>query len=470
MSSTTRLAVVVVAVAAAAVVQADQIAVWLGNGTAANGLGISPTAITVPGDGSSVFWQTSTDFEYFVYMEDAPGRCVASATLNEGNPASAGGSVTKHVGRGTHWTAGVYYWYADVSGMAPGQACKMGNEGVITVLPPGATVSRAPSSTPSSPSSSSSSDQTQASASSTPSIGVIAGAGIGGLAVLGMMAAGISICMRRQRRRAEAKAAARAAAMDMANVHLTPGPKNGVTGLEVSIPYEPIPPGTVAELKASIPYEPLPPGSVAELKASIPFDPAAADVKPSPPRRAASLTVESTREVVAAAAAAARLSKIEEESPQPTGGGRGADVRMRMSADPSTTILGKVLPPSVVGGSGISPSLERRPPPTRSVGMASTSGDTVVMPEVARWSTADVARWLEDSLQLRPAVVNAFKGSNVDGARLMTLTDEDLSIQMGLSEDVKLMFRAALERLVRGSAGGGTLVAPPPYHSSIVAA
>ncbi|KAJ3195143.1 hypothetical protein HK101_000991 [Irineochytrium annulatum] len=126
------------------------------------------------------------------------------------------------------------------------------------------------------------------------------------------------------------------------------------------------------------------------------------------------------------------------------------DVQQVADADPSRTLLRK-LPTSVVGGPGILASNEISPL-LLSGGMFSTPGDAFAMTDVGTWSSQDVARWLEDKLQLREAIVNAFKGSGVDEAWLSTLTDEDLSTVMGLSEKATLWFRAALERLPGGTA------------------
>ncbi|KAJ3186428.1 hypothetical protein HK101_009651 [Irineochytrium annulatum] len=67
------------------------------------------------------------------------------------------------------------------------------------------------------------------------------------------------------------------------------------------------------------------------------------------------------------------------------------------------------------------------------------------------WSIDEVARWLEDELQLRPVIVDAFRENKIDGAMLETLTDDDLA-RRGLSDTTRNMFRMALERLARGSA------------------
>ncbi|KAJ3195142.1 hypothetical protein HK101_000990 [Irineochytrium annulatum] len=133
------------------------------------------------------------------------------------------------------------------------------------------------------------------------------------------------------------------------------------------------------------------------------------------------------------------------------------------------------------GGAGTSTMVEKSPISAASAALPvapSRGGNSnsysitrdAVMPDVATWSTLDVARWLEDKLQLRKAIVNAFIGSGVDGARLVTLTDDDLSVEMGLSEDAKLMFRAALDRLTGDSARDQSGVSPPPYHSRLPSA
>ncbi|KAJ3195146.1 hypothetical protein HK101_000994 [Irineochytrium annulatum] len=561
----TRLASVVLAVAAATVAAAESITIWLGDDTAAKT--ISPVSATVHDDGGvNVFWNTKTDNAYTICMQEGCGSgCI-------------GGDVRKPDGFGQRLEVGVYHYWTDLGGVSV--TVIYAQLAVIKAHPAAIKVDLAvinvhliviiahltfivliviivqyPIARPNA---------------STVSNGAIAGGIVGAVAALGIMAAAVAIYVRQKRRNTASKGSARGSAMAVSNVELAPGPKDGGTGLEVSIPYkplsaggvaglevstpceplpaggvdelkasipyeplpaagvtelkasipsEPLPAGGGTELKASIPYEPLPPGSVAELKASIPYDPAAADVKPSPPRRAASLAVESAREIVAdlkaaipyeplsnnrvaelkasllydrtadvkpspprraaslivestreLVAATARLSMIEESLSRPLDGGRGVDVCVTREADPSTTVLRTVVPPSIVGGPRISASLENSAPPSRSGGMASTPDDAVATPEVRRWSTQEVARWLEDRLQLRPAIVNAFKGSNVDGARLWTLTDEELSVEMGLSDEAKLMFRAALERLPGGSARDESEVAPPPYHSRLPSA
>ncbi|KAJ3195145.1 hypothetical protein HK101_000993 [Irineochytrium annulatum] len=295
-------------------------------------------------------------------------------------------------------------------------------------------------------------EQTHVGSSSTPSTGAIAGGVVGAIAALGVMAAAVAVWVRRKRREVAAKGAARGAAIGAGNVDLVRRSQGGMAGLEVSIPYKPRPAGVttvVAPVEASIPYEP-----------AVNVEPAPPR-EPVPPRRAGSLAVEPTREVVAATA---KLSKIVETS-RPANVGLGVDVQRVAGAELSTTLLGK-LPTSVVDGPGISASKERTPP-LMSGGTILAPGDAFVMPDVRTWSTQDVARWLEDKLQLRKAIVNAFIGSGVDGARLVTLTDKDLSVEMGLSDEAKLMFRAALERLTGGSVREQSEVAPPPYHSRL---
>ncbi|KAJ3153716.1 hypothetical protein HK101_001714 [Irineochytrium annulatum] len=85
----------------------------------------------------------------------------------------------------------------------------------------------------------------------------------------------------------------------------------------------------------------------------------------------------------------------------------------------------------------------------------------VAVPDVASWSTDDVARWLEEDLQLESSVAAAFRENYIDGGWLAALSDDDL-IRLGVSDmNTRVTFREAL-RLSRASEGD---VAPPPYQS-----
>ncbi|KAJ3195147.1 hypothetical protein HK101_000995 [Irineochytrium annulatum] len=188
---------------------------------------------------------------------------------------------------------------------------------------------------------------------SQPASAAIAGAVVAAVIAVGLLASGAMIWIRRRRRAVKARDLGK----DVGPVDMIEPLAAEVMGLETSVPYEP-----------SKPVKLLPPTRVASMINS--------------PVRLSGVSFS--------------LSAVEEdpmghlstllEHIGPAGEIPSVEDKIRLGVDDA----------------GGSPMVERPLPVQASGGEDSTLGDLAAPPDVATWSSEDVAHWLEDKLQLRP--------------------------------------------------------------------
>ncbi|KAJ3098449.1 hypothetical protein HDU97_003990 [Phlyctochytrium planicorne] len=89
---------------------------------------------------------------------------------------------------------------------------------------------------------------------------------------------------------------------------------------------------------------------------------------------------------------------------------------------------------------------------------------TVARQPLSAWTKDEVAHWLYNDIGVRTDVVELLKRLNVDGIKLMTLTDADL-LQMGLSQGyARLAILAAVGDISSGvNSSAPSSEVPPPY-------
>ncbi|PSC69055.1 hypothetical protein C2E20_7436 [Micractinium conductrix] len=85
------------------------------------------------------------------------------------------------------------------------------------------------------------------------------------------------------------------------------------------------------------------------------------------------------------------------------------------------------------------------------------------------WTVADVAEWLEKDLELPAGVVAAFKDNAIAGPDLLTLTDEDLTGELGCKPLQARKIRNALVKMGFTAPGGAPAAAPAPAAPAPVA-
>ncbi|KAJ3163986.1 hypothetical protein HK101_000555 [Irineochytrium annulatum] len=412
---------------------------------------VSASSLTVTA-GQGVQWQSFVNTSIYVILEQsAPRACVplgtASVTTGLGNRNSA----SLFFGAGTH------YWYADLIASAnggwdlpPGQECKEGVlQGAVTVLPastgttqpspspaPSPTVSSSTATTtttvptavpttthlslplsttstelglpplttstePSSetapsvfPTSTSSADSARPS--SAPATGPIAGIVLAIVVVVVAVLAVVFVMRLRKRRRMMKPSKALECREE---------------GMVVSLRYEPS-----ADIKLS------PPTREASMMITSPVHKWKEDVTVlvhDAKEDLAAMPVYSKEEDVAAAMPNAKadvtlpldIANVEPVPPMRVGSVNAAlhVARLQPAEDKRVSVLDPVV--------------------ESSSDQAAPSGEAA-SPDVATWTTEDVARWLEDKLQLRPSVINAFRGTpqHRNVARKLQ-TDDSFSIR-----------------------------------------
>ncbi|KAJ3098451.1 hypothetical protein HDU97_003992 [Phlyctochytrium planicorne] len=86
---------------------------------------------------------------------------------------------------------------------------------------------------------------------------------------------------------------------------------------------------------------------------------------------------------------------------------------------------------------------------------------------LAAWNADEVGQWLYNDVGVRSDVVELLKGLNVDGTKLLTVTDTDL-IEMGVSQGyARLSILTAVGDVSHGvNSSGPSSEVPPPYMGS----